>query len=132
MESSASPPLGLEGTERQEQAQDREVEVVDHVLGVDDALGEGVEVLGDGQVRDDPAPDPSRRVTRPADDPQEEEGGGRGQERDDLILGERRDEHPHRDASGPLKDETDVPAEERPPLQTRRPRHDDLERHVIF
>ena len=48
-----APPFGVDRLGRQEQAERDEAQVVDDVLGVDDALGEVVEVLGDRQEADD-------------------------------------------------------------------------------
>src|SRR3712207_8033387 len=59
-----SPPLRIGRLRRQEQAERDEADVVHDVLGVDDALGEVVEVIGDRQEREDRAAGRDRKSTR--------------------------------------------------------------------
>src|SRR5262245_40629383 len=77
----ALPPARLERLQPDEEREDREVQVVDDVLGVEDALGERVVVLDDRQLAEDRLPHAARRIAAPADDPehqQHHEGDGAG------------------------------------------------------
>src|SRR5690606_41910868 len=67
---SAPPPLAVHRLRGEEQAESHETQVIDDVPGVDDALGEVVEVLGDRQVRQHGLYARAESVADPRDDPE--------------------------------------------------------------
>src|SRR4030095_357898 len=106
------PALRVERAKSEEQRERRHREVVDHVLGVDDAFAESVLVLEDGQILQAGAGHSSRRIGAPPDEPEAEqrtESGGAGH---DLVLGERGNEDAHREERRPQQEETEIPRED--------------------
>src|SRR5207247_3373708 len=69
----AFPPPPLQRLQADEECQDREVQIVDDVLRVEDALGEGVVVLDDRQLAEDRLPHAPRGFGAPADHPEHQQ-----------------------------------------------------------
>src|SRR5712692_7868112 len=115
----SAPPLGLERSQGEEQGQRDRGEVVDEVLGVDDAPAESIHVLGDGQVLEQGPEVRAGELGSPADDPEGQEHAEGAEARDDLVLGQRRNQDAHRQKGSACQKQPEVAGEDRPPLDAR-------------
>src|SRR6266853_413197 len=110
------PPLRLEGPEGEEQREHDSGQVVDEILGVDQPAREAIEVIGERQVLAHPAQAAPRELGPPSHDPEGEQDPEGAEAGHDLVLGQGRHEHPHRQERGAGQDQAEVTGEDRAPL----------------
>src|SRR6266436_2782259 len=110
------PPLRFERPEGEEQRQHDAGQVVDEILGVDQPAREAVEVIDEREILEHPAQAAPRELGPPSDDPEREQDPEGAEAGHDLVLGQGRHEHPHRQERGAGQDQTEVAGEDRAPL----------------
>src|ERR1700687_4315387 len=102
------PPLRLEGPEGEEQREHDAGQVVDEILGVDQPAREAVEVIGERQGLEHPAQAAPRELGTPPHDPEREQDPEGAEAGHDLVLGQGRHEHSHRQERGAGQDQAEV------------------------
>src|SRR6266542_1697433 len=113
------PPLGLERSQREEQGQGDRGEVIDEILGVDDAAAESVHVLGDRQILEQRPEIRTGELGSPADNPERQEHGKGAEARDDLVFGQRRNQDAHRQEGAAGQKQSEIARQDRAPLDVR-------------